>query len=192
MALRNYTIYDGQKIPHVRGSKGCFVGGTYYATKKFNELLDSVMTEYEVISNKVDVFVDVSNPETIRLYTTELRKILDDITFLGRIVETGQISSENLDKFFVEYEAQLDTIRESLSVIQGSTLEEQINSTVDGLRTDINSIETRFNMVDNLITDQSKSIGELTSSLSKSIENLNKDIDAIKNSRYGKKIWELK
>ena len=28
MALRNYTIYDGQKIPHVRGSKGCFVGGT--------------------------------------------------------------------------------------------------------------------------------------------------------------------
>ena len=28
MALRNYTIYDGQKIPHVRGSKGCFVGET--------------------------------------------------------------------------------------------------------------------------------------------------------------------
>ena len=28
MALRNYTIYDGQKMPHVRGSKGCFIGGT--------------------------------------------------------------------------------------------------------------------------------------------------------------------
>lgn len=28
MASRNYTIYDGQKIPHIRGSKGCFVGGT--------------------------------------------------------------------------------------------------------------------------------------------------------------------
>ena len=171
---------------------GCFSGGLYYATLEFDKTLDQIMGEYEEISDKVDVFADVSDPNTIRLYTTELRKILDDITFLGRIVETGQISSENLDKFFVEYEAQLDTIRESLSVIQGSTLEEQINSTVDGLRTDINSIETRFNMVDNLITDQSKSIGELTSSLSKSIENLNKDIDAIKNSRYGKKIWELK
>ena len=28
MAIRNYTIYDGEKIPHIRGSKGCFVGGT--------------------------------------------------------------------------------------------------------------------------------------------------------------------
>ena len=28
MAIRNYTVYDGEKIPHIRGSKGCFVGGT--------------------------------------------------------------------------------------------------------------------------------------------------------------------
>ena len=28
MAYRNYTIYDGQMMPHIRGSKGCFVGGT--------------------------------------------------------------------------------------------------------------------------------------------------------------------
>ena len=27
-ALKQYTIYDGQKLPHVRGSKGCFIGGT--------------------------------------------------------------------------------------------------------------------------------------------------------------------
>ena len=27
-ALKQYTIYDGQMLPHVRGSKGCFIGGT--------------------------------------------------------------------------------------------------------------------------------------------------------------------
>ena len=62
---------------------GCFVGGMYYATKKFNEGLDRVMDEYEVISDKVDTFTKVSDPKTIRLYVRELNKILDDVTLLS-------------------------------------------------------------------------------------------------------------
>ena len=54
---------------------GCFSAGLYYATLEFEETLDNVMGEYEVISDKVNTFVDVTNPETIRLYTKELRKI---------------------------------------------------------------------------------------------------------------------
>ena len=36
------------------------------------------------------MFVDVSNPKTIRLYTNELRSILDNMTRLSKIVDKGQ------------------------------------------------------------------------------------------------------
>ena len=75
---------------------GCFVGGMYYATEKFDEGLDRVMDEYEVISDKVDVFTKVSDPKTIRLYVRELNKILDDINFLHRLIESGQLADEAL------------------------------------------------------------------------------------------------
>ena len=76
---------------------GCFVGGMYYATEKFDEGLDRVMDEYEVISDKVDVFTKVSDPKTIRLYVRELNKILDDINFLHRLIESGQLADEALE-----------------------------------------------------------------------------------------------
>ena len=27
-AIKQYTVYDGQHIPHIVGSKGCFIAGT--------------------------------------------------------------------------------------------------------------------------------------------------------------------
>ena len=27
-AIKQYTFYDGEKVPQIRGSKGCFIGGT--------------------------------------------------------------------------------------------------------------------------------------------------------------------
>ena len=27
-AIKQYTVYDGEKVPHIMGSKGCFVAGT--------------------------------------------------------------------------------------------------------------------------------------------------------------------
>ena len=54
---------------------GCFIGGTYYATEKFNTGLDRVMDEYEVISDKVDVFIKVSDPKTVRTYVKQLNNI---------------------------------------------------------------------------------------------------------------------
>ena len=40
---------------------GCFSAGLYYATLEFDETLDNIMGEYEVISEQVDAFVDISN-----------------------------------------------------------------------------------------------------------------------------------
>ena len=58
---------------------GSFGSGLYYATKQFDESLDKVMSEYKVISDKVDAFAKVSDPKTIRGYVNDLNKILDDL-----------------------------------------------------------------------------------------------------------------
>ena len=75
---------------------GCFIGGTYYATEKFNTGLDRVMDEYEVISDKVDVFIKVSDPKTVRTYVKQLNNILDDINFLNKMIKSGQLADEAL------------------------------------------------------------------------------------------------
>ena len=90
---------------------GGFYGGIYYGTNKFNNMMDELYADYVLIKNDVDAFVEVSNPETIRHYVKELNKILDDITFLGKIVESGQVSSELLDSYFNEYEVKLENVK---------------------------------------------------------------------------------
>ena len=64
--------------------------------------------QFPWLNCKVYSFEKVSDPETIRLYVKELNKILDDVTFLGKIVESGQVSAESLDEFFSEYQRKLD------------------------------------------------------------------------------------
>ena len=61
----------------------CFSGGLYYGVERSEQLLDRVMDEYVVISDKVDAFEKVSDPKSIRSYVKELNKILDEIHFLG-------------------------------------------------------------------------------------------------------------
>ena len=77
---------------------GCFSAGLYYATLEFDEQLDRVMGKYEVISEKVDAFVKVSDPKTIRHYVKELNKILDDVGFLHTLIESGQLADESQER----------------------------------------------------------------------------------------------
>jgi len=81
---------------------GCFSAGVYYATLELEEQINVWDSNYQIITDKVYAFEKVSDPKTIRLYVKELNKILDDVTFLGKIVESGQGSSESLDEFFSE------------------------------------------------------------------------------------------
>ena len=82
----------------------CFSAGVYYATLELEEQVNVWDSNYQIITDKVYAFEKVSDPKTIRLYVKELNKILDDVTFLGKIVESGQVSSESLDEFFSEYQ----------------------------------------------------------------------------------------
>jgi len=149
---------------------GCFSVGLYYATLEFDETLDNIMGEYEVISEQVDAFVDVSNPETIRLYTKELRKIIDDIKFLHVLIESGQIADEKLDEYLDSKQGNVDGIMERL----------------DGISTEVDSMLTSSHdhmhlMVEELQDSVKTQLTDSASSLSSNVDELNKQITSLEN-----------
>jgi len=63
---------------------------------KINNKIDEWEQNYQMMSKDVSAFTKVSDPKTIRLYVKELNKILDEIHFLSRMVESGQLADEGL------------------------------------------------------------------------------------------------
>ncbi len=172
---------------------GCFGTGLYYSTLKFDETLDNIMGEYEVISEQVDTFVDVSNPKTIRLYTKELRKILDDISFLSKLIQTGQLADDALDDYLEEQQGNLDGLKETLSSIT-TEVDSMLISSHDHMHIMVeelqDSVKTQLTNSASEVTSKVDELNKQIISLLKSIDTVTKDINVVKKSRYGKKIWE--
>jgi uncharacterized protein YaaR (DUF327 family) len=168
---------------------GCFSAGLYYATLEFEETLDNVMGEYEVISDKVNTFVDVTNPETVQAYTTELRRILDDIKFLHTLIETGQLADEKLDEYLASQQSNVDVLKESLTSITTD-----VSSMLDSSHTHIHGmVEELEGNVKSLLSEnidkQKQSIQDLNTQLTElhiKLNEVNKVIDKIKNSKLSK------
>ena len=172
---------------------GCFGTGLYYSTLKFDETLDNIMGEYEVISEQVDAFVDISNPETIRFYTTELRKLLDDIKFLHVLIESGQIADEKLDEYLASKQSNVDVLEETLSSIT-TEVDSMLTSSHDHMHLMVeelqDSVKTQLTESSSEVTSTVDDLNKQITSLLKSIGVIQKDINVVKKSRYGKKIWE--
>ena len=173
---------------------GCFIGGLYYATLEFENQLQVWDSNYQIITDKVYSFEKVSDPKTIRLYVKELNKILDDVTFLGKIVESGQVSAESLDEFFSEYQ---DKINEANDMIFGhhtelTELEYKLKEQVTRLTGETDDNLESIQEIQDRIQEQVDYVNKLNVDIGQSITNVEDDIQTIKSSKYGKKIWIVK
>ncbi len=173
---------------------GCFIGGVYYATLELENQVNVWDSNYQIITDKVYAFEKVSDPKTIRLYVKELNKILDDVTFLGKIVESGQVSAESLDEFFSEYQ---DKINEANDMIFGhhtelTELEYKLKEQVTRLTGETDDNLESIQEIQDRIQEQVDYVNKLNVDIGQSITNVEDDIQTIKSSKYGKKIWIVK
>ena len=168
---------------------GCFSAGLYYATLEFDETLDNIMGEYEVISEQVDAFVDISNPETIRFYTTELRKLLDDIKFLHVLIESGQIADEKLDDYLASQQSNVDVLEKTLSSIT-TEVDSMLTSSHDHMHLMVEELQDSVKtQLTSSATEVSTEVNKLSSQfkeIKNQLDELNKVIDKIKNSKLAK------
>jgi len=166
---------------------GCFGTGLYYSTIRFNQTLDNIKSEYDVISEQVDAFVDLSNPKTIRFYTTELRRLLDDIKFLHILIESGQIADEKLDEYLASKEGNVDGIMKRLDGIT-TEVDSMLTSSHDHMHIMVEELqdEVKSQLINSDVTSKVDSLNKQITSLENKLNDVNKVIDKIKNSKMSK------
>jgi len=168
---------------------GCFGAGLYYSTIRFNQTLDNIKSEYDVISEQVDIFVDLSNPKTIRFYTTELRRLLDDIKFLHVLIESGQIADEKLDEYLASKEGNVDGIMKRLDAIT-TEVDSMLTSSHDHMHLMVeelqDSVKTQLIHSTSQVTSKVDDLSGQLSSFENKLDDVNKVIEKIKNSKMSK------
>ena len=161
------------------------VVGIVVGTNKAEDRLVEYDKKYEKIEKDVSTFVDVSNPKTIRLYTKELRDILDNMSRLSKIIDKGEEIDITLGKIMDgidQLEDQWDVtlsndikMKETIEVVKNHISDDrgQLMSILDEELDDIDTrITKQFDQIENDLRD---------------IRNM---LNQIENSKVGQKIFK--
>ena len=172
-------------------SVGGFWSGMYYSMDKLSQEIQKWSLQYQQVNNNLRQYMEVADPQTVRFYVKELNKILDDITFLNNLVRSGQIADESL----VVYASMVEDVDDRLIMLREEMYKElkslQLSITV---KTD----DKVYGLKEEVVTDRKAVLSKLgdvnrrLDALEVMVSELSTDVDTIKNSKYGKKIWSVK
>ena len=170
---------------------GCFTVGIYYATLQFENQVNVWDSNYQIITDKVYAFEKVSDPETIRHYVKELNKMLLDLEFLNNIIESGQIADNTLDLFIDNHQKKIDNVNDRILELNTEHMELVFKFKEQVTRL---TVETDDNLgliqgLQEKIQEQNDYVNKLNVEFGQLIKQLEDDIQTIKNSKYGSKIW---
>ena len=167
---------------------GGFWAGMYYSMEKLSQEIEKWSSEYEQVSSNLSLYMEIADPQTVRFYIRELNKILDDITFLNNLVKSGQLADESL----VVYASMVEDVDDRLIMLREEMYEEleslrlsitvKTDDKVYGLKEDVVTGRKAVLSKLNGINRQLDALEDMTNELST-------DVDTIRNSKYGKKIW---
>ena len=170
---------------------GGFWVGMYYRMNKLSQEIEKWSSEYAQVNKNLSQYMEVADPQTVRFYVKELNKILDDITFLNNLVRSGQIADESL----VVYASMVEDVDDRLLMLREEMYKElkslQLSITV---KTD----DKVYGLKEEVVTDRKAVLSKLgdvnrrLDALEVMVSELSTDVDTIKNSKYGKKIWSVK
>ena len=144
----------------------CFTSGLYLGVQKANDRVAELGEQYKETDNKVAVFTDLNDPKTIQSYVKQLRKILDDITFLGKLIESGQIADEALAAMKKDIDTKLNRM-----------------VTIDEFASSVNLTQSRMSAINvdlNELFDMAEEIDTKVDKADKSDKKIHKQLDKIK------------
>ena len=169
-------------------SVGGFWSGMYYSMDKLSQEIQKWSLQYQQVNNNLRQYMEVADPQTVRFYVKELNKILDDITFLNNLVESGQLADESL----IVYASMVEDVDDKLIMLRKEMYDE-----LESLRLSI-TVKTDdkvYGLKEDVVTGRKAVLSKLNGinirldALEDMVSELSTDVDTIKNSKYGKKIW---
>ena len=167
----------------------CFGAGTYYSWMNLEKEYIKYTEKWDKINSDVEQFVEVSNPKTIQFYVSELRKILDDMTTLSKVIEKGQEVDEALKRI----EGGLTILEQQLDITLDNDL--KMKETIEVVNDHIKDVDIRTrsqiqNVIDNEIKDIDSRIDKQFEQISKDLKEIKDIINQIENSKVGKNIFK--
>ena len=168
----------------------CFSAGIYYSTLEFEKRVQVWDSNYQIITDKVYAFEKSSDPKTIRLYVKELNKMLDDMNRLGILIDGGNelnIILTDYEKEYVRLQKKVSEVLDEVEVVKDKLITQNIT-----LSEDQDELFDTTEDLEIIIKDQSDYISQLNVELGQSINKVEEDVQTIKSSKYGKKIWKVK
>ena len=173
---------------------GCFSAGVYYATLEFENELNVWDSNYQIITDKVYAFEKVSDPETIRHYVKELNKMLDDLEFLNNIIQSGQIADNTLDLFIDKHQKRIDDVNNKILELntQHTRLTGETDDNFELIHESVFKFKEQVKGLQEKIQEQNDYVNKLNVEIGQSVKQLEDNVQTIKNSKYGKKIWIVK
>ena len=169
-------------------SVGGFWSGMYYSMDKLSQEIQKWSLQYQQVNNNLRQYMEVADPQTVRFYVKELNKILDDITFLNNLVESGQLADESL----IVYASMVEDVDDKLIMLRKEMYDE-----LESLRLSI-TVKTDdkvYGLKEEVVTDRNTVLSKLhdinrqLEALEEMTNEISADVDTIKNSKYAKKIW---
>ena len=163
--------------------------GIIVGTNKAEERLVEYDKKYEKIEKDVSTFVDVSNPKTIRLYTKELRSILDNMSRLSKIIDKG----EEIDIALGKIMDGIEQLEDQWDVTLSNDI--KMKETIEVVNNHIKDVDIRVRSdLESVLDGELKDIDLRISKQFDQIENDLRDIrnmlTQIENSKVGKKIFD--
>ena len=162
--------------------------GIIVGTNKAEERLVEYDKKYEKIEKDVSTFVDVSNPKTIRLYTKELRDILDNMSRLSKIIDKG----EEIDIALGKIMDGIEQLEDQWDVTLSNDL--KMKETIEVVNNHIKEVDSRFQSQLGSILD--KELETIDLKIAKQFDQIENDLrdirnmlTQIENSKVGKKIF---
>ena len=164
------------------------VVGIVVGTNKAEDRLVEYDKKYEKIEKDVSTFVDVSNPKTIRMYTKELRDILDNMSRLSKIIDKG----EEIDIALGKIMDGIEQLEEQWDVTLSNDL--KMKETIEVVNNHIKEVDSRFQSQLGSILD--KELETIDLKINKQFDQIENDLrdirnmlTQIENSKVGKKIF---
>ena len=162
--------------------------GIIVGTNKAEERLVEYDKKYEKIEHDVSTFVDVSNPKTIRMYTKELRDILDNMSRLSKIIDKG----EEIDIALGKIMDGIEQLEDQWDITLSNDL--KMKETIEVVNEHIKEVDSRFQSQLGSILD--KELETIDLKIAKQFDQIENDLrdirnmlNQIENSKVGKKIF---
>ena len=161
------------------------VVGIVVGTNKAEERLVEYDKKYEKIEKDVSTFVDVSNPKTIRLYTKELRDILDNMSRLSKIIDKGEEIDITLGKIM----DGIDQLEDQWDVTLKNDI--QMKETIDVVKNHISDDRSQLMLIlDEELDDIDTRITKQFDQIENDLRDIRNMLNQIENSKVGQKIFK--